>query len=227
MSGDSSPITTPFSLNSLLEGCKMALGLIGRKLGMGQIFDDGGKIEVVTIVEAGPCHLVKIKDLDSDGYQALQLGYGEFKRPNKPLDGHFKKAGVSPKRILREFRVKDIDEFKVGQVFKVDVFNQGERVNITGISKGKGFSGVVKRWGFKGGRASRGSMFHRAPGSIGTSATPSRVLKGKKLPGRMGNRGVTIKRARIVKIDADNNILMVKGALPGPRGNLVIVKKIA
>lgn len=204
----------------------MALGLIGRKLGMGQIFENGQALRV-TVIETEPCTIVQKKNVDSDGYRALQLGYGELKKPIKPLEGHFKKAGVSPRRILQEFRVESVDEFEVGQEIKADIFSQGERVNITGTSKGKGFSGVVKRWGFKGGGASHGSMFHRAPGSIGAAATPSRVLKGKKMPGRMGNRETTIKRVEVVRVDVESNILMVKGAVPGRRGGLIIIKKTA
>jgi len=200
------------------------LGLIGKKIGMGQMFD-GGKVIPITLIEAGSCYVIQKKDIDRDGYKAIQLGYGELKKPNRPLRGHFEKTKVSPKCILRELRVENPDEFEIGEEIKIDIFKQGERIDITGISKGKGFSGGVKRWGFRGGRASRGSMFHRAPGSIGSCAIPSRVHKGKKLPGRMGNKRITTKKIEILKVDMDRNILIVKGPLPGHRGSLLLLKK--
>jgi large subunit ribosomal protein L3 len=205
----------------------MALGLLGEKICMSQVFDEDGRSIPVTILKMGPCIVVQKKTPKKDGYSAVQLGYGKAKRPNRPLKGHFKGIGLAPSRNLKEFRVEDVDEFEVGQEIKVDIFQPGEDVDITGVSKGKGFAGGVKRWGYKGGRASHGSMFHRAPGSIGASSDPSRVFKGKRLPGRMGNEKTTIKGVKIVKVDPEENILVVKGPVCGPRGGLIIVKKVS
>lgn len=202
-------------------------GLIGRKLGMTQLFSPGGEMMAVTVVEAGPCTVVQRKVPERDGYSALQLGYGEQKerRASKPLRGHFRKAGGRCFRALREFRVPPDLEAEPGQEVRVDIFQQGDRVDVTGISKGRGFQGVQKRHGFGGGPGSHGSMFNRAPGSIGTSAFPSRVLKGKRLPGHMGAERVTVQRLRVVGVDRERNLLLLQGAVPGSREGLLLICK--
>jgi len=193
---------------------------------MVQIFTENGDVIPTTVIEAGPCQIVQRKSRDKEGYDALQLGFlHKRKNVSRPLKGHFDKAGVEPKVYLREFRVDGVDEYQVGQEIKVDIFSEKDKVDITGISKGRGFAGGVKRWGFKGGKASHGSMFHRAPGSIGASAWPSRVLKGKKLPGRMGGVRMTVRNLEVVKIDAERNIMLVKGAVPGARGGFLFIKR--
>lgn len=201
-------------------------GLIGKKLGMTQVFNEEGQLIPVTVLQAGPCQITQVKKVETDGYNALQLGFADKKEKkiNKPLLGHLKKAGVKPKQYLAEIRVDKTDEYKVGDEIKADIFTVNERVNVTASSKGKGFSGVVKRWGFRGGPASHGAHFHRAPGSIGASATPSRVAKGRKMPGRYGGEQVTVRNLKVVRVDTENNLLLVKGAVPGPRGALVKVK---
>ncbi|MDI6703470.1 MAG: 50S ribosomal protein L3 [bacterium] len=206
----------------------MGLGILGKKLGMTQVFDEKGEIVPVTAIKTGACLIVQKKIKEKDGYDAIQVGFDDIKksRLNKPILGHFEKAEVSPKRYLREFRVADASSFEIGKELRTEeLFQEGEKVSVSSTSKGKGFQGVIKRHGFRGGKASHGSMFHRAPGSIGTSTDPSRVLKGKKLPGRMGGRKVTIKNIQIVKIDSTNQVLLLKGAIPGHRGGLVIIKK--
>lgn len=207
----------------------MVEGLIGKKIGMTQTFDDEGNVVPATVIQAGPCAVIQKKRKDKDGYAAVQLGFIEDKpkrRPSKPLAGHFQKSGLAPTRLLREFRINEIREVKEGDQFSVEIFKVGEQVDVTGTSKGKGFAGVVKRWGFKGGKASHGSMFHRAPGSIGASAFPSRVIKGKKLPGHMGQERVTVKNLTVVDTDKDTNLLVVKGAVPGANGGYVLIKKV-
>lgn len=204
------------------------IGLLGRKIQMSQVFNsESGDVMPVTIIEAGPCVIVQKKIQDRDGYNSLQLGFKNVaeNKINKPLTGHFKKAGIKSKQYLREFRVSDIDNYEIGQEVKVDIFKEGDYVDISGISKGKGFAGVVKRYGWRGGKASHGSMFHRAPGSLGQSSEPSRVYKGHGLPGRMGGEQVTIHNLKIVKIDLDQNKLLIKGAIPGRRGGLLMIKK--
>lgn len=206
----------------------MVEGLIGKKIGMTQIFDESGNVIPVTVIQAGPCTVVQKKTAERDGYAVVQLGYEEvtkLKRVTKPLEGHFQKRGVSPFRVLREFRFDESSAIKEGDQFSVDIFQPGERVDVIGTSKGKGFAGVVKRWGFRGGKASHGSMFHRAPGSIGASAFPSRVVKGKKLPGHMGNRRVTVKNLTVVRADKEQNLLLVKGAVPGANGGIILIRK--
>jgi large subunit ribosomal protein L3 len=201
--------------------------LLGKKLGMTQIFDEKDKVIPVTVIEAGPCVVTQVKTPEIDGYAAVQLGYGDIeeRKVNKPLMGHFAKAKVKPKRHLAEFRAKKPVEYRVGDELKVDIFEVGKKADVTGISKGKGFAGVVKRWGFRGGPGSHGSHFHRAPGSIGAAATPSKVAKGRKMPGHMGNRRVTVKNLEIVKVDPEQNLLFIKGAVPGARGSLVLIKQ--
>ncbi len=205
----------------------MAIGLIGRKIGMTQVFSEEGEVLPVTVIEAGPCFVITKKTVEKHGYNAIQLGFGSQKesRVSLPLLGQFKKANVPPCRILKEFRLDDVQSFEIGQKLTLDLFSIGEKVTITGRSKGRGFAGVVKRWGFRGGRSSHGSMFHRAPGSIGSSADPSRVFKGKKLPGHYGNAKVTVRNLEIVDIKVEENLLVVKGSVPGGKRGVVIVKK--
>jgi len=200
--------------------------ILGKKIGMSQIYDDNSLIPV-TVVEAGPCIVVQRKVKEKDGYNAVQLGFEEVKetRVNKPKLGHFRKAKVSPRRYLKEFRVEDIGGLKVGDMIKVGVFKEGDLVDVAGVSKGKGFAGVVKRYGFKGGPASHGAkQWHRRPGSIGASSDPSRVFKGKKMPGRMGSEKVTARNLKLVKIDEKLNLLLIKGSLPGRKGGFVAIK---
>ncbi len=207
----------------------MVEGLIGKKIGMTQQFDDLGNAIPVTVIQVGPCTVIQKRTVQKDGYSALQLGFVEEKpkrKPNKAQEGHFKKAGIPPARILREFSYRTKDEVKEGDQFFVDIFKVGEKVNVVGTSKGKGFAGVVKRWGFKGGKGSHGSMFHRAPGSIGSSADPSHVLKGKRLPGQMGDERVTVRNLTIIETDKEHNLLVVKGAVPGANGGYLLVKKV-
>ncbi|NOY46515.1 MAG: 50S ribosomal protein L3 [Deltaproteobacteria bacterium] len=204
----------------------MAKGLIGRKLGMTQIFMGGEELIPVTVVEAGPCTVVQKKTREADGYDAIQVGFGDVKphKVNRPLKGHFRKAGVEPRRILREFRVDNPDEFEVGQVLKADMFQPGDLVDVTGFSKGRGFQGVIKRHGFGGGRASHGSMFHRAPGSIGAKEHPGKVWKGKKMAGRMGARRVTVQNLQVVEVDPERNLILLRGAVPGAKNGTVLLR---
>ena len=207
----------------------MVNGIIGKKLGMTQILADDGTVTPVTVIKAGPCIVVQKKTVNTDGYDAVQLGFVEEKAPrkvNKPNEGHFKRAGVPPTRVLREVRVQASEEgTNVGDKVLVDIFNQNDLVEIIGRSKGRGFAGFIKRHGFGGGRATHGSMFHRAPGGIGASAYPSRVIKGTRMAGHMGNERKTIKNLRVVAVDTDNNLLMIHGAVPGPNGAYVLIKK--
>jgi large subunit ribosomal protein L3 len=203
----------------------MITGLIGKKVGMTQVFAEDGVLVPVTVIQAGPCLVVQKKTAERDGYNAVQVGLVEKvsnRRINEPIRGHFEKAGVSPTRTLAEFEYEG--EVNVGDRIQVDLFKPGDQVDITGRSKGKGFQGVVKRHHFKGGRATHGSMFHRAPGSIGASAFPSRVMKGMRMGGRMGGDQVTVKNLRVTKIDPENNLIYVRGAVPGGRNGLVILR---
>jgi large subunit ribosomal protein L3 len=206
----------------------MLEGLIGKKIGMSQTFDQQGNVIPLTVIKAGPCTVIQKKTEEKDGYSVLQIGLVEekgVKQPIKPVQGHFKKSGVPPVKILREFRFAREAEIKEGDQILVDIFQEGEKVHVTGTSKGKGFASVIKRWGFRGGKASHGSMFHRAPGSIGASAFPSRVVKGKKLPGHMGDNKTTIRNLTVVQTDRENNLLVVKGSVPGARNGYVLVRK--
>lgn len=207
----------------------MVNGIIGKKLGMTQIFAEDGTVTPVTVIKAGPCVVVQRKTVATDGYEAVQLGFVEEKAPkkvNKPMKGHFDKAGIPPTRILREVRVGDSAEGpNVGDKVLVDQFSVNDVVEVVGTSKGRGFAGFVKRHGFGGGRATHGSMFHRAPGSIGASAFPSRVIKGTRMAGHMGVERKTIKGLKVVRINADENLLMIKGAVPGPTGAYVLIRK--
>jgi len=203
-------------------------GLLGKKIGMSQLFNESGELIGVTLIEAGPCKVIGLKRAEKDGYDAVQLGYGAIKpsRVTKPVAGQFKKVGLEPTRFIREIRIDGTCELKPGDEVKVDIFSPGERVKVTGMSKGRGFQGVVKRHGFSGGEETHGSMSHRVPGSIGASSFPSRVWKGQRLPGRMGNKRVTVKNLEVVKVDAEKNMLVVKGAVPGPPGGLLVISKI-
>jgi large subunit ribosomal protein L3 len=202
----------------------MVQGIIGKKIGMGQIFGDDGKAEAVTAIEAGPCVVTQIKTQAKEGYNAAQLGFEESKGLNSPQKGHLKKLGQF--RHLQEFRLADTKGVKVGDKIDVSLFKEGDLVNITGVSKGKGFAGVVKRYHFAGGPKTHGqSDRHRAPGSIGSTTSPGRVLKGKRMAGHMGNRRVTVRHLQVYKADPERNLLMVRGAVPGAKNGLVLIKK--
>lgn len=202
-------------------------GILGKKLGMTQIYSDDGLALPVTVVQAGPCLVVQRKTAETDGYEAVQVGLVEDDAPkaNKAANGHFQKAGVAPMRHLAEFPVEDGSEAAAGDQLKASVFSEDDYVDVAGTSKGKGFQGVIKRHGFGGGRATHGSMFHRAPGSIGRSATPSRVFPGQKLPGRMGGERVTVKNLKVVKVDDENNLLYLRGAVPGSAGGYLTIQR--
>jgi large subunit ribosomal protein L3 len=203
----------------------MKKAILGRKIGMTQIFDGDGKVIPVTVIEAGPCTVVQIKNMDNDGYEAVQLGFGEVKEKKlvRPKKGHFKKANVAPVKYLREFRLEEITN-NVGDIIKADIFENGEIIDVTGTTKGKGFQGVIKRHGQSRGPMSHGSMYHRRPGSMGATSTPGRVFKGKKLPGRMGSDTVTIQNLEVVRVDLDKNVLLVKGSVPGSKGTILKIK---
>jgi large subunit ribosomal protein L3 len=206
----------------------MINGLLGKKVGMTQLLQDDGTVVPVTVIQAGPCVIVQKKTKQTDGYDAVQLGFVEFvkpKRVNKPMTGHFKKANVAPARFTREVHVEGEETRNPGDKVMVDIFNPNELVHVVGTSKGRGFAGFVKRHHFRGGRATHGSMFHRAPGSIGSSAYPSRVLKGMRMAGHMGNSRVTVRNVRVARVDQENNLLFVHGAVPGPAGGYVVVEK--
>ena len=205
----------------------MLNGLLGKKLGMTRIFTEDGRWIEVTLLEAGPCMVVQRKTQAQEGYDAVQIGYGEAneRRLTKPLQGHFRKAGVPPRRALREFRVERDSALKPGDEVRVDIFKAGDRVDVSGTSKGKGFAGGIKRHAWSGGPATHGSNFHRAPGSIGQSADPGHVIKGKTLPGHMGNEGVTTQNLEVVNVDPMKNLIVVRGSVPGAPGGLVVVKK--
>jgi large subunit ribosomal protein L3 len=205
-------------------------GIIGKKIGMTQVYAEDGRAIPATVLQAGPCVVVQRKSKDKDGYSAVQMGLVEArktKRVTKAMKGHYDKAGLPPCRVLREFQVEDGAEVKVGDKVSVDLFAAGDSVHVTGISKGKGFQGVVKRHHFRGGAATHGSMFHRAPGSIGASAFPSRVLKGMRAAGHMGSDRVTVRNLEVVRVDAGNNVLVVRGAVPGASGGYVVIRKRA
>jgi len=208
----------------------MVNGLIGKKVGMTQLLQDDGSIVPVTVIQAGPCVVVQPKTVQKDGYDAVQLGFVEFVKPrrvNKAMTGHFKKTGndVAPARVLREASYSGDEAPKAGDKVMIDIFNGVENVKVIGTSKGRGFAGLIKRHHFRGGRATHGSMFHRAPGSIGASAYPSRVIKGMRMAGHMGSQRVTVHNLRVAKIDQENNLLFLRGAVPGPAGGYVLVEK--
>ncbi len=201
--------------------------IIGKKVGMTQIFDEKGLVIPVTVIEAGPCTVTQIKTVETDGYNSIQLGFGEVKEKhlNKPLKGHFAKSKLALKKHLREFRVNSTEETKVGDEIKVDAFEQGDKIDVQGTTKGKGFQGVIKRHSQHRGPMGHGSMYHRRPGSMGPTSTPGRVFKGKKLPGHMGNVTVTIQNLDVVRVDLDKNVMLVKGSVPGPKGAILKIKK--
>ncbi len=204
----------------------MKKGLLGKKLGMTQIFSEDGRKISVTVVEVGPCVVLKKLTVENDGYKAIQVGFGQddASRSNRAMIGHCKAAGKGVVSHIREFRLDDTDNYSVGDVLDAAVFEAGEFVDVTGTSIGKGYQGVIKRWGFQGGRTTHGSRFHRAPGSIGCSATPARVMKNKKMPGQMGNARVTVQRLQVVRVDAADNLLLIKGAVPGANNGLLLIK---
>ncbi len=203
----------------------MTNGLLGKKLGMTQIYDEEGRAVPVTVIEAGPCRVAQVRTRETHGYEAVQLAFDEApeRKMNKPEMGHLKKAQVPSSRVLREF--EKTGEVQLGQAFKADVFQKGDLVDVQGVSKGKGFQGVIKRHNYSGGPESHGSMFHRAPGSIGSSSYPSRVWKNKSLPGQMGNERVTVQRLKVVESRPEENLLFISGAVPGAAGGLVVVRK--
>jgi len=203
------------------------IGLIGKKVGMTQLFSDRGDVLPVTIIEAGPCTVTELRTETRDGYTAVQLGFGSNKesRFTRPVLGQFKKRNLPPSRHVREFRVTATDGFEVGQSLTVTMFEKGQRVDVEGVTKGRGFAGVVKRHGFTGGKATHGTTTHKQPGSIGASAFPSRVIKGKRLPGRMGGEKLTVKNLEVVGVDPEQNVIMIRGAVPGPTNGLLFVKK--
>jgi large subunit ribosomal protein L3 len=204
----------------------MTTGILGKKLGMTQVFDAEGKVIPVTVIEAGPCTVVQRKTVRSDGYDAVQIGFGAKKahRASKPMIGHFRKAGKGAFGELKELRVPSESPLDAGQEIHVDIFKEGDFVDVMGQTKGRGFTGVIKRWNFKGGRATHGSMFHRAPGSIGASAWPSRVIKNMKMAGHYGNERVTILNLKVVGVQPEKNLLLIRGAVPGARNSLVFVR---
>ena len=204
----------------------MKKALIGRKIGMTQIFDEEGKVIPVTAIEVGPCTVTQIKTVEQDGYEAVQLGFGDVKEKllNKPRLGHFSKTKIAPKRYLREFRLDSIQGLNVGDELKADIFSVGDKVDIQGTSKGKGFQGVIKRHGQSRGPMGHGSMYHRRPGSMGPTSTPGRVFPGKKLPGHMGCLTVTIQNLEVIKVDLDKNVVLVKGSVPGAKGSILKIK---
>ena len=204
----------------------MKKALIGKKVGMTQIFDEKGKVIPVTVIEAGPCVVAQVKTVESDGYNAVQLGFGDVKesKVNKPIKGHFTKSKLTLKKHLREFRIDDVASVKVGDELKADVFAKGDKVDIQGTSKGKGFQGVIKRHGQSRGPMGHGSMYHRRPGSMGPTSTPGRVFKGKKLPGHMGENTITIQNLEVVSVDLDKNVILVKGSVPGANGAILKIK---
>ncbi len=204
----------------------MQKGLVGKKLGMTQLFDANGNVVPVTVIEAGPCAVVQKKTVENDGYEAVQVGFGDLKasKVNKPQKGHFGKGDVAPKKVLREFRLEDTASLNVGDILKADIFAEGDRVDVTGTSKGKGYAGVIKRWNFSRLKMSHGTgPVARHGGSLGV-IDPARIFKGKKMAGHLGAERVTVQNLDVVKVDAENNIIAVKGAIPGPKGGIVVLK---
>ncbi|ELC8443685.1 50S ribosomal protein L3 [Clostridium perfringens] len=204
----------------------MKKAIIGKKVGMTQIFDENGRVIPVTVVEAGPCVVVQKKTVETDGYDAIQVGFGELREKlvNKPRKGHFAKAGVSLRRTLKEFRMEDVASYNVGDEIKVDTFEIGDKVDVSGVSKGKGFQGTIKRWNASRGPMSHGSKFHRAPGSMGAASDPSRTFKNKRMPGHMGAKNTTVLNLEVVKIMPEKNIILIKGGIPGPNKGTVVIR---
>ncbi|BCZ44099.1 50S ribosomal protein L3 [Clostridium gelidum] len=207
----------------------MKKAIIGKKIGMTQIFDENGKVVPVTVVEAGPCVVVQKKTSDNDGYEAIQVGFEEIREKlvNKPRKGQFAKAGTTLRRTLKEFRLDDISQYEVGQEIKADVFEVGDKVDVAGVSKGKGFQGCIKRWNQRTGDMTHGSKFKRAPGSMGASSSPSKVFKNKRMPGHMGSVNTTVINLEIVKVIAEKNLILIKGGIPGPNKGRVVIKDSA
>ena len=204
----------------------MKKGLIGKKIGMTQIFDEKGNVIPVTVIEAGPCAVVQKKTAENDGYKAVQVGFGDQKvqRVNKPMQGHFAKGNVAPKKVLKEFRLDDIDSLNVGDIIKADVFEVGEKIDVIGTSKGKGTAGAIKRWNFSRLKESHGTgPVARHAGSLGACSDPSRVYKGKKLAGHLGAERVTVQNLTVAKVDVENKLIAIKGAVPGPKGGIVVI----
>ena len=205
----------------------MKKAILTTKVGMTQIFNEDGVLTPVTVLQAGPCVVTQVKTVENDGYAAVQVGYGDIREKlvNKPMKGHFAKAGVAPKRFVREFRLEDAESYAVGQEIKADVFAAGDKIDATAKSKGKGYQGAIKRHGQSRGPMAHGSKYHRHAGSNGAASDPSKVFKGKKMPGQMGNVQVTVQNLEIVRVDTENNLLLVKGAVPGPKKSLVTIKE--
>jgi large subunit ribosomal protein L3 len=210
------------------RGETMARTILGKKLGMTQIWTEDDKLVPVTVIEAGPCVVAQLKTTDKDGYSAVQLAYGALKesKVKKPVKGHFAKAGAEPKRHIAEARIEEGESFELGQEITCEIFAEGDAIAVTGTSKGKGFQGVMKRHNYKGGPGGHGSHFHRAPGAIGQCATPSRVYKGKGMPGHMGDETVTVRNLKVVRVVADQNLLLVRGAVPGGKGGLLTIRAL-
>ena len=208
----------------------MEKAIIGKKLGMTQVFTDDGRVQPVTVIEAGPCYVTQIKTVEKDGYNSVQVAFGEIKAKNvnKCQTGAFKKAGVEPKRVMKEFKYNDITKFALGQEIKADMFAEGDVVDVTGTSKGHGFTGVIKRWNQRRLKMTHGvGPVHREVGSMGANSTPSRVFKGKKMPGHYGHETITVQNLKVVRVDADRNIILVKGSIPGPEQSIVTIKSAA
>lgn len=204
----------------------MKKAIMGKKLGMTQIFDENRRVVPVTVVEAGPCVVIQKKTIENDGYNAIKVGFGDIREKlvNKPMQGQFAKAGTSLKRFVKEFRMEDISAYEVGQEFKADIFAAGDKIDVSGISKGKGFQGVIKRWNASRGPMSHGSKFHRAVGSMGASSDPSKTFKNKHMPGHMGNVNTTVINLEIVKVMPEKNIILIKGGIPGPNKGTVVIR---
>ncbi len=204
----------------------MKKAIIGKKIGMTQIFDENGKVIPVTVVEAGPCAVIQKKTVEKDGYEAIQVGFGDIREKlvSKPIKGHFAKAGVSLRRTIKEFRLDNASEYEVGQEIKADVFEVGDKVDVSGVSKGKGFAGSIKRWNQSRGPMTHGSKFKRAPGSMGASSDPSRTFKNKHLPGHMGSVNTTVINVEVVKVVAEKNLILIKGGIPGPNKSTVVIR---
>ena len=204
----------------------MKKGIVGKKLGMTQLFDANGNVVPVTVIEAGPCVISQKKTAENDGYEAVQIGYGDLKasKVNKPQKGHFQKGDVAPKKVLREFRFDDISTYSVGDTIKCDVFEQGDKIDVIGTSKGHGYTGAIQRWNQHTGPMAHGSKYHRGVGSLSANSDPSRVFKNKHMAGQYGGDRVTVQNLEVVKVDAERNLLMIKGAIPGANGSLVMVR---
>ncbi len=204
----------------------MKKAILGKKLGMTQIFNENGKVIPVTVIEAGSCAVIQKKTVEKDGYEAVQVGFSDIREKlvNKPMKGHFEKAGVTLKRFIREFKLENASEYKEGQEIKADVFAAGDKVDVSGVSKGKGFQGTIKRWNAQRGPMSHGSKFHRAPGSMGACSDPSRTFKNMKMAGHMGNRNITVLNLEVAKVIPEKNIILIKGGVPGPNKGLVTIR---